>query len=262
MKYLIPILGVLLILVVSCSPTVTPNTPVVTKIVLGSGEAGSGDTLELSWGAVTSAQGYYVYLDGNKNTTTELTYYVVDPTKSIEVSAYNGSEESDKWTLSTAVAVTPTVTVYADSGSSSNDDAFGFNTSSGTCLALDITNSANYPSIDFVVENDGLSDIEFWSPDQYAPTPYNTKDNSVASSTASSFDNLTKAADIGQQLYDTKFAGVSVNGIYSVWIQPVSGTFGSDNHFGKVFVNAISGTQLTLETGYQLIGGLTWLISQ
>jgi hypothetical protein len=256
MRYLIPILGVLLILVVSCSPPVTPGVPAVTKTVLG-----NGDTLELTWTAVTSASGYYVYLDGNKNTTTALTYLVIDPAKSIEVSAYNGSEESDKWTLSTAVTVTPTVTVYADSGSSSTDNAFGFITTSGTCLALDITNSANDALIDFVVENAGLSDIEFWSPDQYSPV-YNSKDNSTAPSTASSFDNLTKAAEIGQQLYDTKFAGVSINGIYSVWIDPDPAVFGAGDHFGKVDVSAISGEQLTIEAGYQLIGALRWLISQ
>jgi len=255
MKYLIPILGVLAILVVSCSPPVTPGTPVVTKSVYD-----NGDTLVLSWPAVTSAQGYYVYLDGTKNTTTALTYLVIDPAKEIQVSAYNGSEESDKWTLNTQVVTTQTVVVYADSGSASTVDAFGFNTTSGTCLALDVTDTANYSLIDFVVENDGLSDLEFWSPQYYNFN--STKENSTASSTASSFDNLTLAADIGEQLYDTKFAGVAINGIYSVWVDPDPSVFGSNDHFGKVYISAISGTQVTLEAGYQLIGALRWLISQ
>jgi hypothetical protein len=257
MKYLIPILGALLILVVSCSPTLTPGTPAVTKTVLG-----NGDTLQLAWPTVTNASGYYVYLDGTKYTTTSLTYLVIDPVKLIKVTAYNGSLESDPWSLTTSVVVTPSVIVYTLSDSTHNDKAFGFNTTSGTCLALDVTNSSNYPDFDFLVEDRGLSDIEFWSPHLYddPPPPYNTKENSTAASAAATFDNLTKAVAIGQQLYDTKFA-IAQNGIYSVWIDPDPSSFGANDRFGKVSIEAISGTQVTLKAGYQLIGALRWLMS-
>jgi hypothetical protein len=257
MKYLIPILGALLILVVSCQPTATPGTPVVTKTVIG-----NGDTLQLSWPAVTSAQGYYVNLDGTKNTVSGTSYFVIDPVKSIKVTAYNGSEESDPWSLTTSVVVTPSVVVYTLSDPTHNDNAFGFNTTSGACLALDVTNSSNYPDFDFLLEDRGLTDIEFWSPHLYdnPPPPYNTKENSTAASSAATFDNLVKAAAIGQQLYDTKFP-IAQNGIYSVWIDPDPSSFGASDRFGKISIEAISGTQVTLKAGYQLIGALRWLMT-
>jgi hypothetical protein len=254
MKYLIPILGILLILVVSCQPPVVPGTPVVTKTIIG-----NGDTLQLAWPAVTDAQGYYVYLDGVKNTTTSLTYLVVEPAKLIKVSAYNSSEEGVAWELNTEVTVTASVSVWALSDPSTIN-AFGFNTTTGTCLALDISNTSNYPLFDFLIEDRSGTPISFWSPHHYnnPPPPYNTKENATAASTASTFDALTKAAAISQQLYDTKFP-IAQGGIYSVWIDPDPATFGASDHFGKVSIEAISGTQVTLKAGYQLVGGLRWL---
>jgi hypothetical protein len=252
MKYILPLIAAALVLFVACQPPVTPGTPVVAMTV-----SGTGDQLTINWTQVADAQGYYVYLDGTKNTTTSLSYLISTPAKSIQVSSYNGSQESDKWTKSTMVVTTSSVTVYGTGDPSSSVNAIGFNTS-GTCLAIDVSSQSNWSGIDFLLEDVDPDPLSFWSPDMYNPA-YNTKDNGTAPSTTTDYNTLTLAP--GSGVYNTKYA-ISANAVYSYWIDPTNNGWSTDDHFGKTKIESIQGHTVMLTAGYQLIGGLRWLISQ
>ena len=253
MKYILPLIAAVLVLFVACQPPVTPGTPVVLMTVLG-----SGDTVQLAWTQVTDAQGYYVYLDGVKNTTASLSYLVTTAAAKIEVSSYNGSEESDKWTKSTKVVTTSSLTAYGIGDPVNNLNAIGFNTTSGTCLAIDASSPANWAGIDFVLEDRAPDPMSFWSPDAYSPV-YNAKDNATAPSTTTDYNALTLAPKSG--VYNTKYA-ISANAVYSIWIDLTNNGWSTDDHFGKVRIESISTHTVVMIAGYQLIGGLRWLISQ
>jgi len=255
MKYILPLIAAVLVLFVACQPPVTPGTPAGAIAVQG-----TGDTLLLSWPQVTDAQGYYVYLDGVKITITALSYLVTTPVKKIEVSSYNGSEESEKWSKSTVVKKTPSLTAYGIGDPTSTVNAFGFTTTDGTCIAVDLASSANWPNADFILEDRAPDPMSFWSPDAYGPPgPYNTKDNASAPSTVTDFDALTVAP--GSGVYNTK-SPISENAVYSIWIDPTNNGWSTDDHFGKVKVVSIQGHMVVMTAGYQLIGGLRWIISE
>jgi hypothetical protein len=259
MKYILPLIAAVLVLFVACQPPVTPGTPVVVMTVLG-----TGDTLQLSWTQVTDAQGYYVYLDGVKNTITALSHLVPAPitgalNKKIEVSSYNGSEESEKWTKSTVVTKTSSVTAYGIGAAPGNTvNAFGFNTTSGTCIAVDLVSEANWPNADFILEDRPPDNMSFWSPDAYTPH-YNDKDNASAPSTYTDFDALKIAP--GSGVYNTKNP-ISENAVYPIWIDPTNNGWSTDDHFGKVKIESIQDHTVVMTAGYQLIGGLRWIISE
>jgi len=253
MKYLLPLLAAVLVLFVACQPVVTPGTPAVQVTVLS-----TGDTLRLSWAPITDATGYYVYLDGVKNTVSATTYDVTAPVKSIEVTSYNGSEESGAWTKVASVVKTSNMTVYGIADANHNDNAFGFVATSGNCLAYDVTNQSNWPLLNFVMENRSPDPMSFWSPDAYNPV-YNNQDNATAPSTTTDFDLATKAPASG--VYNTKYP-ISSGAVYYCWIDRTNDGWSTDDNYAKVKVEAISGNQVTLTTGYQKIGGLRWLLSE
>lgn len=249
MRYLPVILGALLILVVSCTPTTTLEKPSVTYAAID-----NGASIRLSWTAVSGATGYNVYLDGTKNAVTSgsYTYDVTTPSEKIEVSATAGSDESDKWSLSTLVEQTASFIVYSTKDVGQPNHAFYFN-STGTALPIPLDQAAN---IDFVADTTGI-DIELRSPDSYSPV-YNAKDNSTANSTVTNFADLKVAAAPGN--YNT-VRTISNNAVYSFWIDPVNNGWDVTDHFGKLKIEGISGTAVTMTSGYQVVGGLRWVIS-
>lgn len=250
MRYLPVILGALLILVVSCTPPTTLTTPSVTAAAID-----NGSSLRLTWTAVTGATGYNVYLDGTKNAVASgsYSYDVTTPTKLIEVTATDGSSESDKWSLNTLVEQTDNFVVYSRADVGQPNHAFYFN-STGTALPIPLDQASD---IDFVVDTTGV-DIELRSPDSYSPV-YNAKDNSTAASTVTTFHDLNLAAAPGN--YNTVRV-ITSNSVSSFWIDPTNNGWTVDDHFGKLKVEGISGTAVTMTSGYQKTGGLRWVISQ
>jgi len=257
MRYLLSFAAAVLVLFVACQPVLTPDTPAVQLSVLGTTGASGGDTLRLSWAPVTDATGYYVYLDGVKNTVSATTYDVTAPVKLIEVTSYNGSEESDKYTKKTSVVKTSNVTVYGIGDAAHDDNAFGFGTT-GNCLAYDVTNQSNWTLLNFVMEDRAPDPMSFWSPDAYNPV-YNDQDNATAPTASTDFDAVTKAPAPG--VYNTKYP-ISAGAVYGCWIDYGNNGWSSDDNFFKVKVEAISGHEVTLTTGYQLVGGLRWVLSE
>lgn len=251
MRFILPVLGALLILIVSCQPPVTPGTPSVEYEATE-----TGANLRLTWTAVTDAQGYYVYLDGVKNTVTTLSYDVTTPTKLIEVTAYNGSEESGAWSLNTSVVETENLMVYTTAEATQANHAFYF-TSSGSALAIPLTQATD---IDFVVDTSGtVTNVQLRSPDSYTPH-YNDKDNAAALASTTVLDSLKSAPAPG--VYNT-VQPISGDAVYSLWIDPTNnGWSKDDDHFAKAkVVGSIVDNKVTLTLGYQKIPGLRWLIS-
>lgn len=247
MRKLLPVLGALLILIVACPPIEPLDTPNVTATALT-----GGDTLRLTWTAISGASGYYVYLDGVKNTVSGTSFDVGTPAKVIEVTAYSGSTESDKWTLNTQVVTTATLDV-AMVGNTNPNQAFYFNTS-GTALAIPLTQATD---IDFVMDTDGTSP-ELRSPDAYTP-PYNSEDNASATTTTTDFDTYETAEAPG--VYMTARV-ISSGAVYALWIDPTNNGWSTYDHFAKVKVEGISSQVVTVTLGYQKVGGLRWVISQ
>lgn len=250
MRYLPAVVGTLLILAVSCVPITTLTTPVVVATPLS-----GGDTMRLTWTAVVGATGYYVYLDGTKNTVTSgsYSYDITAPTKTIQVSAYDASSESDKWELTTPIVKTSTFVVYTMADAGQTNHAFYF-TTDGAAVPIPLSQAAN---IDYVMDTTG-SNVEMRSPNSYDPV-YNNKKNMAVAATGTDFDQFKDALAPGNYSTVTQIQG---SGLYSLFLDITGNGWSTDDHFGKLKVQSISGTAVTLDAGYQKIGGLRWLISQ
>jgi len=253
MRYLLPILGAALVLFVSCTTPAgsVPATPTVAAVPLS-----GGDTLRLTWTADANATGYHVYIDGTlKDTLTGLSIDIGTPAKQIDVTAYNSTGESNKWSLSTAAITTTGLTAYPMSNSSPMN-SFGF-TTDGVCSVIDDTVSANYPGIAYFFEDRNSVPLSFYSPNEYTP-PYNSDVNTSAQLT-DDFDAVVAAPGPGS--YNTKTA-ISANVTYALWMG-TSTTWSATDHFAKVKIEtAVSGGAITFQTAYQTVAGLRWLVTQ
>jgi len=252
MRYLPVILGALLVLVVSCTPPTTLEKPSVTTAAIE-----NGAKLRLTWTAVSGATGYNVYLDGAKTAVASGSYSfdVPQPTKLIEVSATASSEESDKWSLNTMIVKTASFIVYSMGDAGQQNKAFFFN-STGTAIPIPLSQVSD---IDFIADTTGAS-IELRAPTAYTPH-YNEKDNATAAAVGTMvFDDYKTAEAPGSGVYLTART-ITTNALYSFWIDPNGSGWTVDDHFGKLKIESISGTAVTMTAGYQMVGGLRWLIS-
>jgi len=253
MRYLLPVLGALLVLIIACQPVVTIDKPKVTMTVKD-----QGGTLELTWDAVDGATGYKIYYDGSSSADTALTttkIAITEPKKTIKVEAYNSSETNDS-TLN--VAATSTVTTLSVNGISAGitNAAFGFNVTTGIATAMD---AAVSQSVDFVMEDRDPDPMSFWSPTSYDPV-LNTKDNAASLAAGVTDPNALKVCAAPGN-YNTKTA-ISANGVYSLWIDVTGDGYSTDDHFAKALVNSISGTAVSLKVAYQKVPGLRWIYTE
>ncbi len=250
-KYLLAMLGTLLLLVISCTSPVTLLTPTVSFTPIN-----GGANLHLTWLAVTNATAYNVYVDGVKTEIPSGTYSfdVTGPAKLIQVSAVATSSEGDKWSLTTAVKKTANVTVYRRDDAQQINHAFYFDTT-GTAVAIPLSRPSD---IDFVLDtSQTITNIQLRSPDSYDPK-YNTKRNSSAVASGTNLDDITIAPAPGAY---SPVRSISLDSIYSLWLDPGANGWSADDHFAKIKVEGISGTAVTFTVDYQKIPGLRWLIS-
>ena len=245
------ILGTLLLLVISCTSPVTLLTPTVSYTPVN-----EGANLHLTWLAVTDATGYNVYVDGVKTEIPSGTYSfdVTGPAKLIQVSAIAASSEGDKWSLTTTVKKTANVTVYTRDDVQQINHAFYLDTT-GTAVAIPLSRPSD---IDFVLDtSQTITNIELRSPDSYDPK-YNTKSNSSAVASETNLNDLKIAPAPG--VYSA-VRSISLDGIYSLWLDPGANGWSADDHVAKIKVEGISGTAVTFTVEYQKIPGLRWLMS-
>jgi len=251
MKHLPEILGALLLLVISCTKPVTLDPPTVSYTPID-----DGTKLHLSWLAVTNATEYHVYVDGVKSVIASGTYSfdVTGPARLIEVSAVEVSSEGSRWSLTTAVQKTTNLTVYTPIDAQQINHAFYFDTA-GTAVAIPLSRPSD---IDFALDtSQTVTDIELRSPDSCNPQ-YNTKSNSTADAGVTNFADLKIAPAPG--VY-SKVHTISLDSVYSLWLDPGANGWSADDHVAKIKVEAISGTAVTFTVGYQKIAGLRWLTS-
>jgi hypothetical protein len=213
----------------------------------------SGNALKLTWSAVTDAAGYRVKIDGTTKETTATEYTVDTPAKMIEVTAYNGAVESDPVTVDCAAEVTMSIEVYGKSDpSEDHPSGFGFN-ASGTAITYALSNNANWPNIDYVMD-DEVDGMNFKSPNGYAP-PFNEEDNSAVEASGTSFDDEVLAPDVGWSTEQPCLEGA----VYYFWIDPNANGYDDEDHFAKAKVESVVDTKVTLKLAFQTIPGLGWL---
>lgn len=250
MKYLPAIPGALLLLVISCNKPATLEPPTVSYTPIE-----DGTKLRLTWLAVTNATEYHVYVDGVKTVFASGTYSfdVTGPAKLIEVAAVEVSTEGDRWSLTTAVQKTTNLTLYTPTDPQQVNHAFYFDTT-GTAVAIPLSRPSD---IDFVLDTSQTASIQLRSPDSCDPQ-YNTKSNSAADAGVANFVDLKIAPAPG--VY-SKVRTISLDAVYSLWLDPGANGWSADDHVAKIRVEVISGTAVTFTAGYQKIAGLRWLMS-
>jgi len=258
MKKLLTLFGTVIALValIGCESSVTLEAPVVTYTV-----DNDGADLVLTWTEVTDADGYIIYGDGVVlDTVTALTYTVTTPVALVEVTAYSGDTESDADQIDCEAVVTSSITVYGMSDTSSAHPSGLQFTATGTAVPLAVQ-SSNYPDLDFVFDDRSpLTTITLVSPGDFNPQ-LNPEDNASAES-GTDFNALQIAADLGN--YNTQRA-LSNQAVYSLWIDPDAGGYTTDDHFGKMKIESISGSTapytVVITCAYQLITGLRWVVT-
>jgi hypothetical protein len=253
MKYLVAIPGALLLLAVSCTSTL--YQPIVSYAPVP-----GGDTLRLTWGPVPGAAGYYVCLDSTTRDTVAHcdSFDVTVPTRLIQVSAFDDSgHESSRWELNTLITQTDNILVCTTDDAADTLHAFYFD-SLGVAWPAPIDSGAN---IDFVLDT-AADTVQLRSPNTYTP-PYDAMNDATVQASTSNFDSLLAAPAPGAYNTTTTFgSGV----LYAGWLDPTDNGWSDDDHFVKIQIVSISpynsGAAVTINTGYQPIGGLRWLLSR
>lgn len=254
MKWLLLLTGIVAVvaLMAGCGGPGPASAPSVEYVAIQ-----EGARLRLSWSAVEDAEGYKIYVDGVEVADiTALSYDVAGPAKRVGVSAYGSGEETNQWTLDVSPEVTENLVVYGRSDPDPNHPSgFGFATD-GTAVAYALSDTTNWPRLDFFLEDVAPTPLSLWSPHH---RNYNTKENASLEATTTDFDALD-IADSG--VYGTQTV-LSENAVYSLWVDPnANGWDATDDHFGKVKIVAISGVQVTMRVAYQnQVNGLRWVMT-
>jgi hypothetical protein len=225
----------------------------------------NGATLFLEWTAVDGADGYYIYADGILiDSTTGTSYDATVPAGFYGVSAYAGEDESATDEIDCTPVETANITVYGNSDPDpDHPSGIGF-TAAGACVPLALSETSNWPDIDFYFDDATFPQLTIVSPDAHEPTPYNDEENATAAS-GTDYDALEIAAEVGQALYNTQRT-LANNAVLSFWIDPDANGWGDTNdYFGKMKVVSITGTgpyMTVLNFAYQPVAGLRWVVTQ
>ncbi|MEO0130135.1 MAG: hypothetical protein ABIK76_00360 [candidate division WOR-3 bacterium] len=218
----------------------------------------NGAKLRLTWTQVANADGYYIYVDGIRDTSlpsTVTSYDISGPAKLIEVSAYKKNEESQRWSLDLTPEVSE-VSVYGASDPDPNHPS-GLQLTDNGAIPLAISNQANWPNLDYIFE-DRNRPVSIMNPGDYTP-PFNTKGNAISSLASGNFDNENMAPAPGNYLTQREIA---VNGVYYLWLDRDNNNQTTNDNFGKILIKAISGTRIDIKVAYQKVPGLRWVKTQ
>lgn len=261
MKRLLTLFGTIIAIVaiIGCEGETTLTAPTVDY------EADAdGAELALTITENPDADGYIIYGDDAVlDTVTTLTYNVTTPVKLVEVTAYAGEDESDATQIDCAPVITTSLTLYGNSDpAADHPSGMGFN-SSGTAVAIPLSDSSSWPSLDFYLNdaNPNIGPVDLTSPNVHTPV-YNDKFNgSIENGT--DFDALDITDELNAGYSDQ--TGLAENAVYSLWIDPDAAGYTADDHFGKMQVESITGSAapytLVLTFAYQPILGLRWVVT-
>ena len=247
-----------LLVLIGCEGEVTLETPEVNYTVTD-----NGATLRLSWIEISDADGYYIYADGVAIDTIDdpstTTYDATQPAAIYEVSAYAGEDESDKDMVDCTPVKTSNLTVYGTSDPDPTHPSGLAFTNDGTAYAIAVGPSANHPDIDYIFDDTNFPTMTLTSPNSYSPV-YNNEKNMSLDAQVTSFDTVTIADAPGN--YSTQTT-LSSNAVYYLFMDQDDDGWDTDNdHFGKMKVESISGSIVTITVAYQPIAGLRWLVTE
>jgi hypothetical protein len=214
-----------------------------------------GARLRLTWTGIVDAKSYEITTDDSIFTTTSTSFDVTTPTGLIDVRAVNGSDKSDPATIDCGIVETASIDVYGISESDTTLHAgFAF-TSDGNIVTYSLA-YVNLAGLDFYAD-----DVAFPG-SMYLINPgdkgWNAKGNAVKDAGTTVYDDA-KLADAPGTGYITQLAIVT-GGVYYLWLDHTNHGWSSDDNFAKVRVILISGTLVTIQVGYQKVGGLRWLV--
>jgi len=257
MRYTIALLAIILLVLVGCESIEAPGKPSVTYA-----PTDNGAKLRLSWPAVTDADGYYVYLDGTKDTTITgsgtITYDVATPAKKIEVSAYKGSKEGEKWELDLTPVLTTSLVVYGISDPDPNHSSGISFTATGTAIGVSVAQSAS--DVDYYLDDVNFGAGMWFASPKDRPTPINTRGNVVEENATTDFDALDIAVAPGN--YISRVA-LGINDVRSIWLDRNDNGYDATDYFGKIKIENIetATAKVTLKIALQTVPGLRWVVT-
>ncbi len=254
MRYTLALLALVLLVLVGCEDIVAPGKPSVTYEPIE-----DGAKLKLTWTEVTDAEGYYIYVDGIKDTSiTGTSYEVTGPAQEVSVSAYNGDEEGEEWVLDLTPEYTPTLTVYGASDPGT-DHPSGLVLRDAGAVALAIGVEENKPDIDYVFDDRGnFAPMSIVNPGDYTPQ-INSKGNAISAAAGNSFDDADMAPALGN--YSTQRSPIEQNAVYYLWLDRDNDNETDSDNFAKVQIISISGTTVNIKVAYQKEKGLRWIVT-
>lgn len=250
-------LTLLFILFTGCEEVLPPEKPQVSYQPID-----DGAKLRLTWTQVANADGYYIYVDGVKDTSlpsTATVYDVSGPAKLIEVSAYKKQEESEKWRLDLTPVVSE-VSVYGASDPDPNHPS-GLQLTDNGAIPLAIGNQANWPNLDYIFDDRGeFAPMSIVNPGDYTSPRYNEKGNAISQLASGDFDEENIAPAPG--VYSTQRKNIEINGVYYLWLDRDNDNQTANDNFGKILIKAITGAKVDIKVAYQKIKGLRWVKTQ
>jgi hypothetical protein len=230
-----------------------------------------GDTLKFSWPLITGAAGYYIYVDSLLSDSVTVWseslnvvfYDATTPAALYEITAYNDTYESERDQINCRAVLTSEVTIYGTSDPNpDHPNTIGFNIS-GTAVAYPVSDTVNWPNIDYIFDDMYFVLVTLVSPNSYTP-PYNAKMSAACDAFTTDFDGYVIAEALG--VYTTQ-TDLAASAVYSLWMDPNdSGWDNQVDHFAKMKIESISGINppytIVVRLGYQSIPGLRWLVTQ
>ncbi len=245
-----------LLILVGCEGEVTLETPSVTYTVTD-----NGATLRISWIEISDADGYYIYADGVVIDTIDdpsvTTYDATQPAATYGVSAYAGDNESSTEPIDCTPVTTKNLTVYGlNDPDTTHPSGLAFN-SSGTAYGIS-AKDAN-PDIDYVFDDKNYQTMTLASPNAYSPV-YNDEKNMGLDAKVTDFDSVAIADAPGNYSTVTTLAS---NAVYYLFMDQDHDGWDKDNdHFGKLKIESINGSTVSITVAYQRIAGLRWLVTK
>lgn len=220
----------------------------------------TGTDLRLFWAAVIGARSYEIKTYDSTYTTTSLSFDVAAPTAVIEVRAVHGNSKSDPATIDCRVVETSSLVLYGSSDPDTNHVPGLAFTHDGSAVVLSLAD-ANKASLDFVCDNKYLLPVGFVNAGDYG-WPQNSRVNALMAAGTTDYDAFVEAAAPGGYMTELEIAA---NGVYALWLSD-SWTWSINDHFCKAKIVSIEDAggvpKVTLNVGYQRIGGLRWVVSQ
>ncbi len=204
--------------------------------------------VKFEWDAVTDADGYIVKYNGKADTITATSYTVTAPTNEVEITAYNDNGESNPYKFDCGAKETQNVKWYTRADTDpGHPSGLGFD-NSGNAVTISYVNGDHH-DIDFVADNDNtIAGIQ-------AVDNSIGYSNAVAYNSSWDYNKMDIAPSTGYTSYDDV-----VNGGTFALLRDHNGTKDTEDHFAKLLVSGVAGTEWTVQVTYQPIGGLRWLV--